>query len=247
MLKFLGSGGAFNIKRGNTSAYMEIEDELILFDVGEDVFPKLIKSKILEGKSRVNIFITHLHSDHVGSLGTLIAYLYFKVYNQDMSNICIYFPSESISDYLGLQGIPKKWYNLFVNKWDELFIPGFKKQPEYAFYETTHTDALDYKGVSNSFSIELMLQDQFSIFYSGDTNCFHPKLQNIHNYDYVYYEVTSAKEANVHFYYENLLEATKDYTEEEKSKIYLMHLDEDFDEARARKDGYQVVQNIILE
>lgn len=246
MLKFFGSGGAFNIERGNTSAYMELADELILFDVGEDVFPKIIKSKVLENKTRVNIFITHLHSDHVGGLATLIAYLYFKHFQQDMSNICIYFPSEAICDFLCLQGVPRKWYNLFVNKWDELFIAGFHKQPEYAFYETTHTDSLDYKGACNSFSIEFMLQDQFSIFYSGDTNSFHSKLANIHNYDYVYQEVTCVKEANVHFYYEDLLEATKNYTREEKNKIYLMHLDENFDEARAIEDGYQVVQNITL-
>ena len=247
MLKFLGSGGAFNVTRGNTSAYMEYAGELFLFDCGEDVFAKLVKSNILEKKSRVNIFITHLHSDHVGSLGTLIAYLYYKVYNQDMSNICVYFPSESIAEYLELQGIHRSYYNLFVNKWDELFIPNLRKQPEYSFYETTHTDQLNYKGSINTYSIEFMLIDEFSIFYSGDTNSFHEKLANIHNYDCIYQEVTMLDNVPVHLSYKKLLETTKDLTKEEKQKIYLMHLDEEFDVEQAKADGFHVVENETFE
>lgn len=247
MLKFLGTGSAFNIKRGNTAAYMEMAGELFLFDAGEDVFQKLIKLNLFEKKARVNIFITHLHSDHVGSLGTIISYLYFKVFQQDMSNICIYFPSESISDYLYLQGIPKEWYNLYVNKWDELFIPGLRHQPEYVFHDTSHTNQLDYNGSCNTFSIEFMLQDEFCIFYSGDTNCFHQNLTNIHNYDYIYHEVTSSNEIPVHFSYDKLLEATKNFTKEEKGRIYLMHLEEDFDEARAIRDGFHIATNLLIE
>ncbi|MDO5291163.1 MAG: MBL fold metallo-hydrolase [bacterium] len=247
MLKFLGTGGAFNIARGNTSAYMEFANELFLFDAGEDVFKKLIQLKLLEKKARVNIFITHLHSDHIGSLGTIIAYLYYKVYNQDNSNICIYFPSEAIVDLLELQGVPQSMYNLFLNKWDELYIPTLgRKQPEYSFFETEHTKNLDYKGACNCYSIEFMLENEFSIFYSGDSNTFHEKLQNIYYYDQIYQEVTMVKEASVHLSYDKLLEATKSLTKEERGRIYLMHLDEDFDEEMARNDGFSIAQAVSL-
>lgn len=247
MLKFLGTGSAFNVEKGNTAAYMELGGELFLFDAGEDVFRKCLRLNIFEKKARVNIFITHLHCDHVGSLGSIIAYLYFKVFQQDMSNICIYFPNESICDFLCLQGVPKKWYNLYINKWDELYIPGLPKQPEYAFYETSHDDSLNYNGCCNAFSIEFMLQDEFSIFYSGDTNCFHPNLKNMHNYSHVYHEVSSNPQVPVHFSYEKLVEATKGLTDQEKQKIHLMHLDEGFDEAMAIRDGYQIAKSILTE
>lgn len=244
MLNFLGSGGAFNMERGSTSAYFEMAGELFLFDVGDGIFERIIKQEILKDKTRINIFITHLHADHAGGLGTLIAYLYFKVFNQDMSNICVYFPSESIVEFLELQGVTRDWYNLFVNRWDELFLPGFRKQPEYIFEEASHTKALDYKGQTNSYSIEFGVEDNFRFYYSGDTNTFAEKLQNINNYDYIYHEVTMVPGVEVHLSYEQLLKATENFSQEEKSKIYLMHLDEEFDEERAIKDGFQVVHNI---
>ncbi|BBF44571.1 metal-dependent hydrolases of the metallobeta-lactamase superfamily [Lachnospiraceae bacterium KM106-2] len=247
MLKFLGSGGAFNVKRRSNSAYFEMAGELFLFDVGDGIFEQIIKYDLLKDKSRINIFITHLHADHVGGLGTLIAYLYFKVFDQDMSNICVYFPSESISKFLELQGVSQEWYNLFLNRWDELFIPGFKKQPEYVFDEVKHTNALDYEGTTNTYSIEFGIEDDFKFYYSGDTCEFASKLQNINNYDYIYHEVTMIPESPVHTSYQRLLEETKNFSKEERAKIYLMHLDEEFDEQQAREDGFQVVQNIEKE
>lgn len=245
MLKFLGSGSAFHAERGNNSAYMEFAKELFLFDAGSDVFTKLIQFKLLEKKARVNIFITHLHSDHIGSLGTIIDYLYYKVYNQDMSNICVYFPSEAIAEVLTLQGVPRDHYNLFLNKWDELYIPTLgRKQPEYSFYETKHTENLDYKGQTNTYSIEFIIPNEFSFFYSGDTSQFHEKLANIYQYDKIYHEVTAMEESNVHMTYKRLLEATKNLSKEERSRFYLMHIDEDFDVEMAKADGFNVVENI---
>ena len=237
MLKFLGSGSAFNTKRGDTCAYFELGGELFLFDLGEDVFRKLIARGLLKRKSRINIFITHLHADHAGGLGTTIAYLYYKVFHQDMSNICIYYPSEAIVDCLKLQGVPQSCYNLFVNRWDELYLPGLKVQPEYAFYDAIHVPVMD------CYSIEFMMGNEFSFFYSGDTNTFHEKLQNIDAYDHVYHEVTMHEEEAVHFSYQKLLEATKTFTIEQKNKIYLMHLEEDFDEKKAVLDGFRIAEN----
>lgn len=243
MLTFLGSGGAFNTNLGNTSAYFELGKELFLIDCGEDVFSKLINKGVLNKKSRVNIFITHLHSDHVGSLGTLIAYLYFKVFRQDMSNICVYFPSQSICDFLLLQGVSRKWYNFFENKWDELYIPGFHKLPEYSFIDCNHTDALNYNGTVNTFSLEFIVHNQFSFYYSGDTSQFDKRLHNYSLYDAIYHEVTSLTGTGVHMEYSMLIDETKNWPLEERKKIYLMHLDEQFDIEKALKDGFSIVVN----
>lgn len=240
MLTFLGTGGAFNTERGNTSAYFELGTELFLIDSGEDVFAKLIKKNVFDGKTRVNIFITHLHSDHAGSLGTLIAYLYIKVFNMDRSKVCLYFPSEAITDFLAIQGIKQDMYTSFTNLWDELYIDGYERQPEYTFEPAYHTSELDYKKQPNCFSIEFSLKNEFDFYYSGDTCEFKQKLMNTYAFDYIYHEVTSNKGATVHFQYDKLLELTKDMPADQKKKITLMHLDQDFDIEKAKADGFSI-------
>lgn len=240
MLTFLGTGGAFNTKRGNTSAYFELGTELFIIDAGEDVFAKLVNKNLFNGKTRVNIFITHLHSDHVGSLGTLIAYLYIKVFDMDRSKVCLYFPSEAITELLTLQGIKGDMYTSFVNRWDELYIDGYEKQPEYVFEPAPHTGELDYKKEPNCFSIEFSLKNEFGFYYSGDTCEFNQKLMNTYAFDHIYHEVTSNKGATVHFQYDKLLELTKDMPADQKKKITLMHLDEDFDIEKAKADGFSI-------
>ena len=78
-LKFIGTGSCFNTKMGNTSAYYynETTKHLVLIDCGETVFSDLRYSKILNEAKTIDILITHLHSDHAGSLESLI---YFCAY-----------------------------------------------------------------------------------------------------------------------------------------------------------------------
>ena len=56
---------------------MVLGNNLFLFDCGEDVAAKLIKNGKLTKDTEVYLFITHTHSDHIGSLGTLQQYLYW--------------------------------------------------------------------------------------------------------------------------------------------------------------------------
>ena len=78
LLKFIGTGSAFNTKLGCNSAYIIKNNSLILFDCGGDVFSKLKELNIIKDEFKnIYIFITHLHPDHIGSLGDLIYYNYF--------------------------------------------------------------------------------------------------------------------------------------------------------------------------
>ena len=73
-LKFLGRGSAFNVEEGNTSAYFIKDNIFFLIDCGETVFHEFTandKLKKLIAENQINdiqVYITHLHSDHVGSL-----------------------------------------------------------------------------------------------------------------------------------------------------------------------------------
>ena len=68
-IKILGSGSAFDVEKTNSSFL--VDDKLV--DCGYNVFTKLRKENI-----NVNeVFITHIHFDHIGSLETLIYYNFF--------------------------------------------------------------------------------------------------------------------------------------------------------------------------
>lgn len=235
MLKFIGNGSAFNTSRGNTSAYMTMGSELIIIDCGEDVFSRLRRLDVLEKASRVHVFITHLHSDHVGSLSSLIYYLYYKVYGMDRSRICVYYPDSKIVDFLNLLGTNENFYTHYINKWDELYIEGKEMLTEYMFYETPHDTNL-----AASYYITFDIKKTGSFLYSGDTAQCLVDSDSIQRYDRIYQEVTFNPHVPVHTQYSQLLENTRDFTESQKKKIYLMHLEEEADESRIIADGFNI-------
>ena len=77
MLKFIGTGSAFNTKLGNTSAYIKDNNTLLLIDCGELTFARILSLNLLDDVNEVHIAITHTHPDHIGSLGSLIFYCFF--------------------------------------------------------------------------------------------------------------------------------------------------------------------------
>ena len=75
ILKFLGTDSGFG--KNNTSAWLMYNKRFILIDCGYTVFPKLQEHNLLSVDYDYDVIITHLHSDHVGSLGQLAAYMYY--------------------------------------------------------------------------------------------------------------------------------------------------------------------------
>ena len=78
-LKFLGKGAAFYPVLGNTSAYFIYDKNLFLIDCGESVFKKVYEKDLFSEIDNIYVFITHTHSDHIGSLSSLILYCSHKI------------------------------------------------------------------------------------------------------------------------------------------------------------------------
>ena len=226
MLKFLGVGSCFNTEVGNTSAYYINDDKLTLFDCGEMVFDKVKRLKLLKNIKTVDIFITHLHSDHVGSLPSLIFYLHF------IKGIkpTIWFPNEDIVKWLELGNVPEELYD---------YMTAFDNKKYLYVVKQKHTI------VKSAFGYVIKLSDKW-IYYSGDTACFNLNLKRAPDGFYwpdkditisqIYHDVTrymNDAHINVHPLIKVFPEAVRKY-------VTLMHFDDEETIQLARKYGFKV-------
>lgn len=75
-VRFLGVGGAFNPDFGNSSAVVEAADgSVVLIDCGCSVYAGLCRTGYIDRIT--HIVLTHLHDDHVGSLGSVIFHCHY--------------------------------------------------------------------------------------------------------------------------------------------------------------------------
>lgn len=156
-LKFLGIGSAFNPLWGNNSAYYKNDKSLLLIDCGETNFERILKANLLEDVKNIFILITHLHPDHVGSLGSLLFYLN---YIKKIKGKIIFYDKENLETLLKLMGVSKENYNLChnLNK-DELKE---LKISSIDVYPIKHSDKL------KSYGYKITFDDKEVIFYTGD-------------------------------------------------------------------------------
>lgn len=224
-LKFLGRGSAFNTKEGNTSAYYIVNNHLILFDCGESTFERIIKTNILENIKKIDIFITHLHSDHVGSLSSLIYYLYY------IKNIvpCItYKDSKRLIEYLNITGN----FDGYIINTEKKVIENIEIIPK----ETSHTEIIkNGKNIFLSYGYYINFNNN-KIYFSGDTNEIAVNLDEI---DILYQDCCSYDEVTVHLSFNKLLDLVdKKY----RHKVYIMHIDSDELIEKALKNGFNIVE-----
>lgn len=234
-LNFLGRGSAFNPKEGNNSAYFIESNQLFLIDCGESVFEKLIENDLLNSIDTINLMITHTHSDHIGSLGTLVMYSYFtlrKPLNIIMKKDAKHLPN--IKKILDGFGCTTAMYSYIDEK---QYDNRFESFESIRYVETSHCDELNCYGL-------LFATQNGLIYYSGDTR----EIGNVkaliasgQNIDKIYIDTTTANfPGNVHLYIGDL---EKQIPEELKNKVYCMHINNDNCIQEAKKMGFNVVEN----
>ena len=232
-LCFLGRGAAFNTAQGNTSAYFVENDKLFLIDCGESIFSKLQEEHIFLGIKEVYVVISHTHSDHCGSLGSLGLYCQFVLKNK----LKIVVPHEmeyvqSLELLMTLFGNTKNAYEFVY----EEELDGVFEAFDSVRYELTKHD---FMLTCFSFVFQTV---KGGVFFSSDTRT----TENLQNFmsmqqeiDRIYMEVTDLKiPQDVHLNIEEL-EAVIPSTM--RSKVWMMHLRSAECMKKLEKNGFQVV------
>ena len=85
IIEVIGVGGAFSHELGNASVLVwdNLLQSAVLFDCGYTIFSDLRKKETKEKRNIISnidsVFISHLHDDHYGSLGTLLEYRFWAL------------------------------------------------------------------------------------------------------------------------------------------------------------------------
>lgn len=205
-VKFIGTGGIFDYKIGNSSALIECEIGNILIDCGYTVYPKLVDMDII---SKIDyILITHLHGDHIGSIHPLILHLV----NRCKKTVKLIYPTEcflgELKRYLDTFLVDANKYIKFVN---------INEIEQIGFIDTTncHVSGLE------SYAYYFDSKKEF-VYFSGDlgdiqiTEKFLEKIQ--HNNIVVFHE-TSFIQGSAHVYYKELM----DFSSRNQYSVYSYH------------------------
>lgn len=235
-LKFLGRGSAFNPQEGNTSAYFIEDDQLFLIDCGESVFESIIAKKLLNETLKINLMITHTHSDHIGSLGSLVMYSFYKLHQ----SINIILPNDSnylssIENLLNIFGCEKSMYNFVL---EDQYNNKYQQFQKINYVKTTHTSNLECYSIIFQTSAGI-------VYYSGDTNnidFIQSLVDNNELIDKMYIETTTENYlGNVHIYVKNL---EKIIPSNLKNKVYCMHINNNECMEEAKRIGFNVVDKL---
>lgn len=211
LLEFLGRDSGFGEK--NNSAYIEMENKLIIIDCGFTVFEQLKKKFDFTKYENIEVIITHLHNDHAGSLSQLILYLWF-VHNKKTT---VYSKCSRIKEYLDITGTPAMAYEI-------------KSESEnLKFIKTEHVEHLDAYG----FKLKI---NGVNIVYTGDTNTLEPFMQYLNDVNEFYVDVS--KFGGAHIKIDDVLEILRKIKSNGTS-IYLMHMDDkEYIEDVTKKEFY---------
>jgi hypothetical protein len=253
MLNFIGTGSALNPALGNNGAFIKSDNGKTLFmiDCGELTYERLIRFGVLEGVEEIHILITHFHSDHVGSLGTLVADMYY-VKQPFEPRVLIYTPRPTdLYGFFNACYVNPRFYNEirldgdWINNLHKIgdigrlmiipiWVPHVHPEMHmhcFAYYlqfiDSTSSELIYYSGDSRIIP-ERVLKD----FKDGDIDILY---QDTSTLDY---------EDNVHLSLQKLNELIP-HDHELRSKVRCMHLDKQHSKVLYEAVGFKIVENFF--
>lgn len=231
-LNFLGRGSAFNVLEGSNSAYIIEGNSILLIDCGETVYERLNMYHLLDGIDHVYVLVTHTHSDHIGSIGTLANY-YFLTFNQKIHIVLDYHSKikEDMKTLLRIFGLEEHMYYLET---PDILDNQFKAFKTVRYQEITHCPQLI------SYAIRFDTENG-EIFYTGDTNditVLKSLLNRIDEIDRIYVD-TNTSSLPVHLNVDLLANTVP---EEHRKKIYCMHFNNEDCINKAKNYGFHIIK-----
>lgn len=231
-LNFIGNGSAWNVDLNNTSAFTKMNNQMLLIDCGETIAREIIRLELLNEIENLYILITHTHSDHIGSLGTL---LFYSRYQKRINNYLI-LPSdidyiENIKSYLRISDIGSE-----VQFACQQYLKEELGLTKFEFLKATHVSSMPCYCF-------VFQDDDGLIYYSGDNS----NIEYIKEYlkypdAIIYTEISNnPRLVNEHLYFDTLVKNT---SLEDRKKIYLMHMDQNSNEGLYKSYGFNLTKTL---
>lgn len=234
MLKFIGIGSAFN-PLCNTSAFLDHGKDKILFDCGETVFATLNGSDFWTGHT--SVFITHNHPDHIGSLGSFIFYSFYI--KKDRPTI---YGNSDLKLILNMMGVRDEFFD-FVN------INSFRtktfdeKGPLKDGYIIAPVESKHAKDIPSVGYIVKETNSGTTFYYSGDESDVPDLVYNRFKevkINHLYLDISWLDYPdNIHMSYKKLCDKFPN-SPGNRSRIYIMHIDNNFNVSKAIADGFKL-------
>ena len=215
-LQFTGMGAAYYPQLGSNSAFFSINNHLYMIDCGESTFKSMVELGVLEKYEHITVFVTHVHFDHIGSLGTMITYCRNVIHK----TVTVLSQDTIIQQMLSLAGINTDRY-VFIQEAVHTEPNGLRITATPA----RHVDAIPCYGY-------LLEYKQDRTYFSGDTAVIPTDiLDEFHsgNIQQMYVDCSTDRiGGHTHLSLEALCSMIPD---EERSRVTCMHLGGPFQQA----------------